>query len=47
MLNSKIFTEFIYSTALLTKKSVKFTYQEKFQVYDSILLMWLILSKKS
>ena len=44
MLNSM---DYIFSTALLTTNPVKFTYQDKFQVYGSILLMWLFLSKTS
>ena len=36
MRGGKIFTEQIFTVAVLTAKSVKFTYREKFQVYG----MW-------
>ena len=36
MQGGKIFTEEIFTAALQTAKSVKFTYREKFQVYGSL-----------
>ena len=36
MRGGKIFTEEIFTAALLTAKFVKFTYCEKFQVYGSL-----------
>ena len=35
MRGGKIFKELIFTAALLTAKSVKFTYHENFQVYDN------------